>query len=131
MYNVLVMIPPQTVQSVVDSRPTGPLCKASVKVGGQEGLSTIITAVFVSRKIFQRMKNFVIYRVACTQQLLLFFFFSCVLLNPAEINPGYQKGFFSIPVLALVTITILSLGLTSRIVFVLQTCFIVVSWPSS
>jgi H+-transporting ATPase len=76
----------------------------------EEGLSTIITAVFVSRKIFQRMKNFVIYRVAATQQLLFFFFFSCFLLNPRSFDQRFQMEFFSIPVFALVTITLLNDG---------------------
>jgi H+-transporting ATPase len=76
----------------------------------QEGLSTIVSAVFVSRKIFQRMKNFVIYRVACTQQLLFFFFLSCILLDPSHIDSSYKPGYFSFPVMALVTITILNDG---------------------
>jgi H+-transporting ATPase len=32
----------------------------------EPGLSTVVTAIVTSRKIFQRMKNFVIYRIACT-----------------------------------------------------------------
>jgi hypothetical protein len=35
----------------------------------EPGLSTIATAIVTSRKIFTRMKNFVIYRVACTVQV--------------------------------------------------------------
>merc|ERR1719399_2006991 len=38
------------------------------------GLSVIVDAIAISRCIFQRMKNYVIYRVACPIQLLLFFF---------------------------------------------------------
>ena len=34
------------------------------------GLGTIVTAMIVSRKIFTRMQNFVIYRVACTEQVV-------------------------------------------------------------
>lgn len=75
----------------------------------REGLSTIITAVLTSRKIFQRMKNFVIYRVACTQQLLLFFFVSCILFSPDEYNTDWDD-YFTIPVLSLVSITILNDG---------------------
>eukprot|EP00656_Telonema_subtile_P050528 TRINITY_DN6566_c0_g1_i4.p1 TRINITY_DN6566_c0_g1~~TRINITY_DN6566_c0_g1_i4.p1 ORF type:complete len:779 (-),score=212.73 TRINITY_DN6566_c0_g1_i4:976-3312(-) len=33
------------------------------------GLSTIVTAMVESRKVFTRMQNFVIYRVACTEQV--------------------------------------------------------------
>ena len=42
----------------------------------EEGLSVIIDAIYISRKIFKRMKNYVTYRIACTIQLLLFFFIS-------------------------------------------------------
>merc|ERR1719343_804156 len=74
----------------------------------QPGLSTIVSALFTSRKIFQRMKNFVIYRVACTQQLLLFFFFSCVFIDPDKVSCGWGQTYFTIPVVALVSITILN-----------------------
>jgi magnesium-transporting ATPase (P-type) len=36
----------------------------------------IIDAIFRSRKIFQRMRNYCIYRISCTLQLLFFFFFA-------------------------------------------------------
>ena len=75
----------------------------------EPGLSTIVTAIVTSRKIFQRMKNFVIYRVACTEQLLFFFFISCVFYHPNEIDAAWPSH-FAIPVIALVTITILNDG---------------------
>lgn len=74
------------------------------------GLRTVVLAVYTSRKIFQRMKNFVIYRVACTQQLLLFFFISCLCFHPQQVNSIYGATYFSIPVIALVSITILNDG---------------------
>ena len=40
----------------------------------QEGLSTIIEGIIVSRCIFQRMQNFIVYRISATLQLLVFFF---------------------------------------------------------
>ena len=46
------------------------------------GLSVIIEAITISRKIFQRMKNYLIYRVACTIQLLLFFFLALIFFHP-------------------------------------------------
>ena len=55
----------------------------------ESGLSTIVTAIVTSRKIFQRMKNFVIYRVACTEQLLFFFFISCVFYHPSQYNDAW------------------------------------------
>ena len=75
----------------------------------EPGLSTIVTAIVTSRKIFQRMKNFVIYRVACTEQLLVFFFISCIMFNPSKCNATWPD-YFDIPVIALVTITILNDG---------------------
>ena len=36
------------------------------------GLSAIVEAIDLSRKIFQRMKNYVIYSIVCTLQLLVF-----------------------------------------------------------
>jgi len=74
-----------------------------------QGLSTIVTAIVTSRKIFQRMKNFVIYRIACTEQLLFFFFMSCIFYHPNEYNEDWPSYFY-IPVIALVTITILNDG---------------------
>eukprot|EP00928_Gymnodinium_smaydae_P025489 TRINITY_DN20274_c0_g2_i1.p1 TRINITY_DN20274_c0_g2~~TRINITY_DN20274_c0_g2_i1.p1 ORF type:complete len:912 (+),score=213.28 TRINITY_DN20274_c0_g2_i1:128-2863(+) len=75
------------------------------------GLGTVVVAIFTSRKIFQRMKNFVVYRVACTQQLLMFFFCSCVFIHPPEYNVKWGEfQQFQIPVLALVSITILNDG---------------------
>ena len=75
----------------------------------EPGLSTIVTAIVTSRKIFQRMKNFVIYRIACTEQLLFFFFMSCIFYHPNEFHDDWPSYFY-IPVIALVTITILNDG---------------------
>merc|ERR1711959_315577 len=93
----------------------------------EPGLSTIVTAMVVSRKIFTRMKNFVVYRVACPEQLLFFFLISCLAYNPREFaekgvhcseDPTVDKCFnkddwpeyFFLPVIALVTICILNDG---------------------
>ena len=48
----------------------------------EEGLSVIIDAIYISRKIFKRMKNYVTYRIACTIQLLLFFFIAVLSIHP-------------------------------------------------
>jgi len=55
------------------------------------------------------MKNFVIYRVACTEQLLFFFFISCIFYHPNQFEDSWPQH-FAIPVIALVTITILNDG---------------------
>ena len=36
----------------------------------------------VCSKIFQRMRNYCIYRIACTVQLLFFFFFAIMTIDP-------------------------------------------------
>merc|ERR1719238_2279805 len=55
------------------------------------GLSVIVDAIVISRCIFQRMKNYVIYRVACTIQLLLFFFFAVFSFHPRYYNDEHLK----------------------------------------
>eukprot|EP00605_Chrysophyceae_sp_TOSAG23-4_P002329 GSChrysophyteH1.ASY1.ANO1.2575.1 assembled CDS len=63
-----------------------------------DGLSTIVEGIIISRCIFQRMMNFITYRIAATLQLLVFFF--------AEPWPR----FFKMPVLMLMLITLLNDG---------------------
>ena len=90
----------------------------------EPGLSVIIDAIFLSRQIFQRMRNYIIYRIACTMQLLFFFFFG-ILTMDADSNYMYggtyaDAGFpaaltvhaphFTLPVISLVIITILNDG---------------------
>jgi H+-transporting ATPase len=73
------------------------------------GLSTIVTAILYAREIFQRMKNYVIYRIACTLQLLSFFFFAILAIHPNAF--GFEDHlYFKLPVIALVVITILNDG---------------------
>jgi H+-transporting ATPase len=87
------------------------------------GLSVIIEAITISRKIFQRMKNYVTYRIACTMQLLLFFFISVLLVHPRDFDEVWRHDsygveehtyqahrYFKLPVIALVLITILNDG---------------------
>ena len=94
----------------------------------EPGLSVIIDAIFRSRKIFQRMRNYTLYRIACTIQLLLFFFIAILAIRPSVyygvsnytdvviINPldtttaGNPAPAFLLPVISLVVITILNDG---------------------
>ena len=62
------------------------------------GLSVIIHAIVLSRQIFQRMKNYCTYRIACTIQIL-FFFFIAIIWND-----------FQIPVFVICLISILNDG---------------------
>ena len=50
----------------------------------EPGLSVIIDAIFRSRKIFQRMRNYCIYRISCTLQLLFFFFMAIMAIDPED-----------------------------------------------
>merc|ERR1711871_651103 len=53
----------------------------------EEGLSTIISGIVIARKIFVRIRNFIIYRVAATLQLLFFFFISVFAFQPDQFMP--------------------------------------------
>ena len=53
----------------------------------QPGLSVIIDAIKESRKIFQRMKNYAIYRISETIRILFFLVSSILILNFYPITP--------------------------------------------
>jgi H+-transporting ATPase len=85
----------------------------------KEGLSTIVSGMEIARGIFRRMKSFLTYRIAATLQLLVFFFIALFSFKPVDwlpadptIVPGYQNwpGFFILPVLMLMIITLLNDG---------------------
>lgn len=86
----------------------------------EEGLSTIIEGLIISRCIFQRMKNFITYRIAATLQLLIFFFIAVLALKPSDYMPdNYESiegfgeawpSYFKLPVLMLMLITLLNDG---------------------
>eukprot|EP01038_Epipyxis_sp_PR26KG_P012711 gene12711-17047_t len=87
----------------------------------QEGLSTIVEGIIISRRIFQRMKNFITYRIAATLQLLVFFFIAVLSLKPSSFMPddwqnvnGFDSEewpkYFKLPVLMLMLITLLNDG---------------------
>lgn len=86
------------------------------------GLSVVVHAIDVARGIFQRVKNFIIYRLAATLQLLLFFFISVFAFPPPDyycrpdgpnaalVNTQDCPSFFRLPVLLLMLITLLNDG---------------------
>lgn len=100
----------------------------------QPGLSVVIHAIIVARCIFQRVKNFINYRIAATLQLLIFFFISVFIFDPTDYFNScvqYQNcpaesyecyvgtpvegqdkcpTFFQLPVLLLMLITLLNDG---------------------
>lgn len=58
----------------------------------EPGLSVVIDAIVVARCIFQRVKNFINYRISATLQLLLFFFIAVFAFNPAVSGGGGGAG---------------------------------------
>jgi H+-transporting ATPase len=84
----------------------------------QPGLSTIIHGIFIAREIFERIQNFISYRVAATLQLLWFFFIATFAFHPDhyiqppenERDGGDWPEFFHMPVLLLMLITVLNDG---------------------
>lgn len=77
------------------------------------GLSVIIEAIYRARKIFQRMMNYITYRIACTFQLLMFFFITMISVNPKNdfsIDGDDIPDTFALPVMTIVIITILNDG---------------------
>jgi H+-transporting ATPase len=78
------------------------------------GLSTIIHGIIVAREIFQRITNFITYRIAATLQLLFFFFIAIFAFHPSDYpqpdNAEPWPEFFHMPVLLLMLITVLNDG---------------------
>ena len=75
----------------------------------REGLGTIIHGIFIARAIFQRISNFITYRIAATLQLLFFFFISLFAFKPVDYNEEWPE-FFHMPVILLMLITLLNDG---------------------
>merc|ERR1711871_67490 len=92
----------------------------------EPGLSTIIEAILISRRIWCRIRNFLTYRIAATLQLLCFFFIAVFAYRPNEympkdwktnpdfkaVEPNMQEWppFFHMPVPMLMLITLLNDG---------------------
>jgi H+-transporting ATPase len=78
----------------------------------EPGLSTIVLAIVIAREIFQRMANFITYRISATLQLLFFFFISIFAFKPVNYEPEGEEWpeFFKMPVLMLMLITLLNDG---------------------
>jgi len=77
------------------------------------GLYTIVNGIVIAREIFQRINNFISYRIAASLQLLVFFFFSVLVLLPKNYQPDNGETWpdqFKMPVLLLMLITLLNDG---------------------
>jgi len=57
----------------------------------KEGLGTIVDAMQTSRKVFQRMKTFLTYRIGATLQLLIYFFHCCLVLSTDQIRGTFKS----------------------------------------
>ena len=58
----------------------------------EPGLSTIVDAIVIARRIFRRISNFLNYRIAATLQLLLFFFIAVFAFAPDQYNPRVRMS---------------------------------------
>jgi H+-transporting ATPase len=82
----------------------------------QEGLSTIVRGLLISRCIFMRIKSFITYRIAATMQLIFFFFIAVFAFDPYDYQPTDNPdsedwpSYFHLPVLMLMLITLLNDG---------------------
>ncbi len=63
----------------------------------EPGLSTIVDAIVIARRIFRRISNFLNYRIAATLQLLLFFFIAVFAFAPDHYNPRVRQVALSGP----------------------------------
>jgi len=87
------------------------------------GLSVIIEAIYRSRKTFQRMNNYCTYRVACTFQIMVFFFITMVAVDPKHdfTCTGHHcskvPNVFALPVICIVIMVILNDGLIISIAY--------------
>jgi H+-transporting ATPase len=83
----------------------------------EPGLSTIINGIVYAREVFQRVNNFITYRIAATLQLLLFFFIAILSFHPADFTQPDNLDrdwpwpkYFHMPVIMLMLITLLNDG---------------------
>ena len=74
------------------------------------GLSTIITAMIRSRKIFQRLKNYLCYRIAATTQILIFTFIAVMGLKNPDDDIYEGTVYLVVPALVLILLTIINDG---------------------
>jgi len=87
------------------------------------GLSVIIEAIYRARKTFQRMNNYCTYRIACTFQIIIFFFITMVAVDPSDDftckghGCGSIPNTFALPVICLVIMVILNDGLIISIAY--------------
>lgn len=87
------------------------------------GLSVIIEAIYRARKTFQRMNNYCTYRIACTFQIMAFFFITMVAVDPKHdfTCTGHGCGdipnTFALPVICIVIMVILNDGLIISIAY--------------
>ena len=60
----------------------------------EPGLSTIVHGILIARCIFERIQNFITYRIAATLQLLFFFFIAIFAYRPVDYEPEDQDDHY-------------------------------------
>ena len=78
---------------------------AAAMVLTQPGLSTIISGIIEARCIFRRIRNFLLYRIAATLQLLLFFFISVFWFKPGAYFDNYVPASAGVRTLAVLLVS--------------------------
>lgn len=80
-----------------------------------QGITIIIKSVYMARKTFEKMHNYCIYRIACSFQILVFYFLTIVSIDPnKDFHCSGVEGCkelpntFSPPVITLIIITFLN-----------------------
>lgn len=86
----------------------------------QPDSSIIVTSILSSRKIIQRILNYVTYRLSCTISLLLFLFISMISITPSSYNCTSCSDLpnaFSLPVISLILLILLNDGATIALAY--------------
>ena len=104
---------------------------ASAIVLARPWLAVVVEVIGLTLKIFQRMKNYVIYLIACTLQLLVSFFWAALCVDfwnnlrcagcrstADHTDHGDIPRYFALPVMAMVLITVLNDGAFKTLVAV-------------
>lgn len=86
----------------------------------QPDCSILITSILSSRKVIQRILNYVTYRLSCTFSLLLFLFISMISITPSSYtctSCSDLPNAFSLPVISLILLILLNDGATIALAY--------------
>ena len=71
--------------------------EASSVILFKPGVHIIVESIFRARKVLQRVKNYIIYRLACSVQLLFFFFTSMLTIDPSKYQCSGHSDCHNLP----------------------------------